>query len=328
LGLPDGPQGLTLTTASDGTVELVDGSGTAVATLPQPFARDSYVDPVTGESHDNWAMRYSVTEADGMPAVKMSLDPSWLAGSSIRFPVTVDPTMTVSTAGQTLTTYVYYPNTADYSSDTILRVGTPDGGSYIGQAFMKFLGLPDTDGYHITAADLHLFDVWAYTCSSSTSYDVYPITEQWWVTGQKSWSKDDSHTSRETPTSLAAPITAAEERVKRPSARTELPLPSAETIASCPTAAAAMSRCDVASPVTGVTFSARSPMVAGLRTRAVAESPDRRARSTTWRPVGPVAPRMSGFMARASSVSVWGRGGRTPVAQAAVCVPQWRSRSG
>ncbi|MEU1481185.1 LamG-like jellyroll fold domain-containing protein [Streptomyces sp. NPDC005760] len=181
-------KGLTLTTASDGTVELVDGGGTAVATLPQPFARDSYVDPATGESHDNWAMTYSVTDVDGTPAVRMSLDPNWLAGSDIRFPVTVDPTMSVTTAGQTLTTYVYYPNTADYSSDTIMRVGTPDGGSYIGQAFMKFLGLPDTDGYHISDADLHLFDVWAYTCSSSTSYNVYPITEQWWVTGQKSWS--------------------------------------------------------------------------------------------------------------------------------------------
>ncbi|MFC8435396.1 LamG-like jellyroll fold domain-containing protein, partial [Streptomyces sp. NPDC057253] len=181
-------KGLSLTTATDGTVELVDADGTVMATLPQPFARDSYVDPATGESHDNWAMTYSVTEVDGTPAVKMTLDPSWLAGSDIAFPVTVDPTMTVTTAGQTLTTYVYYPNTADYSSDTILRVGTPDGGSYIGQAFMKFLGLPDTDGYHITDADLHLFNVWAYTCSSSTSYNVYPITEQWWVTGQKSWS--------------------------------------------------------------------------------------------------------------------------------------------
>ncbi|WP_208780080.1 LamG-like jellyroll fold domain-containing protein [Streptomyces griseorubiginosus] len=180
-------KGLTLTTASDGTVELVDGGGTVMASLPQPFARDSYVDPTTGESHDNWDMTYSVTEVDGTPAVKMSLDPSWLAGSDIAFPVTVDPTMTVSTAGQNLTTYVYYPNTADYSSDTVMRVGTPDGGAYIGQAFMKFLGLPDTDGYHITDADLHLFNVWAYTCSSSTSYKVYPITEQWWVTGKKSW---------------------------------------------------------------------------------------------------------------------------------------------
>ncbi|WP_406445219.1 LamG domain-containing protein [Streptomyces sp. NBC_00631] len=181
-------KGLTLTTAADGTVELVDGSGTVAATLPQPFARDSYVDPTTGESHDNWGMTYSVTDVDGTPAVKMSLDPSWLSGSGIAFPVTVDPTMTVSTAGQTLTTYVYYPNTADYSSDTTMRVGTPDGGAYIGQAFMKFLGLPDTDGYHISAAALHLFDVWAYTCSSATSYNVMPITEQWWVTGSKSWS--------------------------------------------------------------------------------------------------------------------------------------------
>ncbi|NEC85946.1 LamG-like jellyroll fold domain-containing protein [Streptomyces sp. SID12501] len=181
-------KGLTLTTASDGTVELVDAGGTVMASLPQPFARDSFVDPATGESHDNWAMTYSVTEVDGTPAVKMSLDPSWLADPSIQFPVTVDPTMTVSTAGQTLTTYAYYPNTADYSSDTIMRVGTPDGGAHIGQAFMKFLGLPDTDGYHITDADLHLFDVWAYTCNASTSYSVYPITEQWWVTGQKSWS--------------------------------------------------------------------------------------------------------------------------------------------
>ncbi|MFC1438359.1 LamG-like jellyroll fold domain-containing protein [Streptacidiphilus sp. N1-10] len=181
-------KGLTLTTASDGTVELVDAAGAVAATLPQPFARDSSVDPLTGEAHEDWAMSYSVTEVDGSPAIELSLDPSWLADSSLQFPVTVDPTMTVSIAGKTDTTYVYYPNTYDYSSDTMLRVGTPDGGSYIAQTFMKFPSLPDTDGYHITDADLHLFDIWAYTCSTSTTYRVYPISESWSVTGSKSWS--------------------------------------------------------------------------------------------------------------------------------------------
>lgn len=101
----------------------MDGSGTVAASLPQPFARDSHVDPATGESHDNWDMTYSVTDVDGTPAVKMSLDPSWLSGSDIAFPVTVDPTMTVSTAGQTLTTYVYHPNElrADIVPNVIYR---------------------------------------------------------------------------------------------------------------------------------------------------------------------------------------------------------------
>jgi RHS repeat-associated protein len=188
-------QGLTLTTASDGTVELVNSTGAVAATLPQPYARDSYVEALTGESHENWAMSYSVTEVDGTPAIKMSLDSSWLQDSSLQFPVTVDPTMTVSIEGKTDTTYVYYPNTADYSSDTILRVGTPDGGSYIGQTFMKFPSLPDTDGYHITDADLHLFDVWAYSCNTSTTYHVYPIAESWSVTGAKSWSNRPSTAS-------------------------------------------------------------------------------------------------------------------------------------
>ncbi|MFD1661661.1 LamG-like jellyroll fold domain-containing protein, partial [Streptomyces caeni] len=180
-------KGLSLSTASDGTVELVDSSGAVRATLPQAFAYDSFVDPVSGERHENWAMTYSVTSVDGSPAVKMTLDPNWLAGSSIRFPVTVDPTMTASTAGQKLTTYVEYPYNQDFSSSNVLKIGTYDGGGHIAESYLKFPGIPRNDGYHITAASVSVFDIWSYTCGSSSSYSVYPVTTSWYVTGSKSW---------------------------------------------------------------------------------------------------------------------------------------------
>jgi hypothetical protein len=180
--------GLSLTTASDGTVELVDGSGSVVATLPQAYAYDSYVDPVSGEHHENWSVSYAVTQVNGGPAISMSLDPSWLSGSSIKFPVTVDPTVSLSTAGQNDTTYIEYPYSGDFSSDSALKVGTYDGGAHIASSLIKIPSLPTSNGYHISAATFVVFDIWASTCGTNTSYTINPITSSWSVTGSKSWS--------------------------------------------------------------------------------------------------------------------------------------------
>ncbi|MFR9797227.1 DNRLRE domain-containing protein, partial [Streptomyces sp. MS06] len=180
--------GLSLATAADGTVELVDDAGTAMATLPKPYAFDAAVDPVSGEHHENWSMQYSVTTVDGSPAVRMSLDPSWLQDPAVDFPVTVDPTMTVSTSGQTDTTYAEYPYAQDFSSASVLKIGTYDGGGHIGESFIKLPNLPKSNGYHITGAKLGLFDIWASTCGTTSSYHVYPIASSWSVTGSKSWS--------------------------------------------------------------------------------------------------------------------------------------------
>ncbi|MFC1420210.1 hypothetical protein [Streptacidiphilus cavernicola] len=122
--------GLSLTTAADGTIELTDGSGAVVATLPKAYAYDSYVDPVSGERHENWSVGYSVETVDGSPAIRMSLDPSWLAGSQIQFPVTVDPTVALSTSGQNDTTYAEYPYSEDFSSSSVLKIGTYDAGAH------------------------------------------------------------------------------------------------------------------------------------------------------------------------------------------------------
>ncbi|MCZ4102531.1 LamG-like jellyroll fold domain-containing protein [Streptomyces sp. H39-C1] len=180
--------GLSLVTATDGTIELVDGSSTVVATLPKAYAYDASVDPVSGERHENWAMDYSVTTVNGTPAVRMSLDPAWLQGSDIKFPVTVDPTVALSTAGQTDTTYAEYPYSEDFSSSSVMKIGTYDAGAHIAESLIKIPSLPTSNGYHITGAQFGVFNIWASTCGTSTSYHVYPISSSWSVTGSKSWS--------------------------------------------------------------------------------------------------------------------------------------------
>ncbi|WUH95300.1 DUF6531 domain-containing protein [Streptomyces sp. NBC_00433] len=180
--------GLSLSTAADGTVELVDDAGTVVASLPKAYAFDASVDPVSGEHRENWSVSYEIITVAGAPAIRMTLDPAWLHDPALKFPVTVDPTLTLSTSGQTDTTYVEYPYDEDFSSASVLKVGTYDGGAHIGQSFIKVPGLPVNNGYHITAAKLALFDIWAATCGSSTSYQVFPVASSWSVTGSKSWS--------------------------------------------------------------------------------------------------------------------------------------------
>ncbi|WP_164298178.1 LamG-like jellyroll fold domain-containing protein [Streptomyces sp. SID13588] len=180
--------GLSLVTAEDGTIELVDGSNAVVATLPKAYAYDASVDPVSGDHHENWSMGYSVTTLNGAPAIRMSLDPAWLQGSDIKFPVTVDPTVALSTAGQNDTTYAEYPYNEDFSSSSVMKIGTYDAGAHIGESLIKIPSLPTSNGYHITGAQFGVFNIWAATCGTSNSYHVYPISSAWSVTGSKSWS--------------------------------------------------------------------------------------------------------------------------------------------
>jgi len=95
--------GVTLSQAADGTWQLLDSSGAAVATLGMPGAQDSNVDPRTGEPVTTSQVSYSLATVNGVEELTMTLDASWLADSARVFPVTVDPTVSIN--GQKLSTY-------------------------------------------------------------------------------------------------------------------------------------------------------------------------------------------------------------------------------
>ncbi|MBR7829703.1 hypothetical protein KDK95_25580 [Actinospica sp. MGRD01-02] len=170
--------GLSLNQASDGTWQLLDASGAVAATLASPFALDSS-NTAAGESQ---GVTYSLATVDGVEQLTMTLSSSWLEDPTRVFPVTVDPTITVSTAGSGLSTYVDNADpSADNANKGVLNVGYDGSGE--NHAYINFPSSVITSdlqntGYHITSAQFA-----AYMASGSTSssypFDVYSVGTAW-----------------------------------------------------------------------------------------------------------------------------------------------------
>jgi large repetitive protein len=180
-------QGLTLSTDANGDVDLVDSSGSEVATLPQPYASDSASNTAADLPDQTFAMQYQITTYDGGPAVELTLPASYTA-SALTYPVTVDPTVVESIAGDDQTTYIEYGKTADYSTSDYMLLGSNNSGTNYGVPLLKFPAVPTDDGDHITAATLSLWDEYAANCTAATSFSVLPVASSWTASGSKSWS--------------------------------------------------------------------------------------------------------------------------------------------
>ncbi len=174
--------GLTPRIAADGSVEFVNPAGTVVARVPRGYMRDSSANQRSGGPAESSAVSYQLVTSGGQPALRMSVDTAWLRDPARVFPVTVDPNFTA-----TGTTYVYYPDTGDFSSYDDMLIGTFDSGTNTANSFLAFSGLGSAlAGERVTSAYLHLFDMWAATCTAEP-FQVSPITQSWSVTGSKSW---------------------------------------------------------------------------------------------------------------------------------------------
>ena len=128
----------------------------------------------TGDHASTNAVIYQLTTVDGAPALKVSLDRTWLGDAKRVFPVTVDPTVTLSPTS----TYVQNGSTGDHSMEQTVKIGSTNGGA---DAANSLLAMPkDIDNQHVqvTAASLSLFDIYATSCTPTT-FNVVPLTQAW-----------------------------------------------------------------------------------------------------------------------------------------------------
>jgi len=168
-----------------GVVEFADAAGKVLAYVPAGFMSDSNVNPHSGDGATSWGVTYSLTTVDGRQAITMTLDTTWLDSKARVYPVTVDPS--VSPEDSNGTTYVQYPDTNDFSSDTELHVGTWDGGSDKAESYIAFTNVASSlQNDTVLGAELGVYNTWSYSCEPRAVY-VYPVTSSWTVTGDKSW---------------------------------------------------------------------------------------------------------------------------------------------
>ena len=193
--------GVTLAQASDGTWQLVDGSGTAVAQLDTPWAMDSNFDPTTGMSAETSDVSYALATVNGVEELTMTLSSAWLDDPSRVFPVTVDPTVIVDgeSAGTVLSTYADANCTSNcVSNDTSPRmaVGNNAGTGDLARSFVEFPASDLVDqGYHVESAQIAAFMFWtgnstdlATNSSGLNSLEVGPLATAI-PTGTLTWNQ-------------------------------------------------------------------------------------------------------------------------------------------
>ncbi|NVK80021.1 LamG-like jellyroll fold domain-containing protein [Streptomyces morookaense] len=171
--------GLRPSLAADGSLVFTDGSGKVKETIPHGFMEDAKRDKVSGEGAISTGVAYSLTTVDGGPALRVSLDADWLHDSSRAFPVKVDPT--TSNTNATSSTYVETPYNTNFSTDSVLKVGSYDGGAHSANSYLSFGSVGSTfQNDYIEQASLYVDDVWSGGCTPQ-AVNVSPITSSWSV---------------------------------------------------------------------------------------------------------------------------------------------------
>ncbi|WP_157032505.1 LamG-like jellyroll fold domain-containing protein [Kitasatospora cheerisanensis] len=177
-------RGLTASLDGNGAVVFKDEQGAVRATIPAGSMVDAASDPRTGEGRTSSGVTYTLTTADGAPALRMDLDTAWLHDPQRAFPVRVDPT----TAGITgdSSTYVISGYTNDNSADRELHVGRYDS-QHVGRGFIAFPGVSSNlANQFVEAVDLHIANTHSNSCTRNT-VNVYQVTNSWSASGMRTF---------------------------------------------------------------------------------------------------------------------------------------------
>lgn len=169
--------GLTARVAEGGGVEFVDAGGSVQAWMPPGWMEDSKVAENTNQGEISTGVRYSLTTEAGRQILVVSLDQQWLADPARVFPVKVDPS--VSRFDATVATYVQAPYNQNFTSDTVMKVGTPNGGDSKALGLLRFAGVENTlKNAWVVNANLTLYNTWSYSCTAKP-VTVHAITSNW-----------------------------------------------------------------------------------------------------------------------------------------------------
>ncbi|WP_233221395.1 LamG-like jellyroll fold domain-containing protein [Streptomyces carminius] len=169
--------GLTAELDEHGSVVFKDTSGEPRAWMPQGWMEDANVDERSGQGAVSDGVRYRLIQEGDRQILVVSLDEEWLTAPERTFPVRVDPSVTAVTASSG--TYVQYPYNTNFSTDTVLKAGTYDGGSHKAASFLRFSGVGSSlKNAWVISANLALYNTWSYSCTARP-VTVHPITENW-----------------------------------------------------------------------------------------------------------------------------------------------------
>ncbi|WP_237693691.1 LamG-like jellyroll fold domain-containing protein, partial [Streptomyces sp. SID2888] len=178
-------KGLTAAIDDHGNVVFTDVGGTVRAWAPSGWMQDSNPAPDSSEGAFSAGVTYGLDMENGRQVLVVTLDEDWLKAPERVFPVRVDPS--VKSVDATSGTYVEYPYNQNFSSDTVLKAGTYDGGSHKAAAFLRFSGLESSlKNAWVLSANLALYNTWSQSCTARP-VTVHPITSNWSESTTSKW---------------------------------------------------------------------------------------------------------------------------------------------
>ncbi|WP_129838069.1 LamG-like jellyroll fold domain-containing protein [Streptomyces sp. RFCAC02] len=170
--------GLTAALDEHGGVTFADAEGIVRAYAPTGWMEDADVGENSGQGAISAGVSYSLSRDDqDRQVLTVTLDDEWLDAPERVYPVRVDPSVTRVEASSS--TYVQRPYNTNFSTDTVLKTGTYDGGAHAAASFLRFSGVESSlRNAWVLDARLALYNTWSYSCTARP-VTVRPITENW-----------------------------------------------------------------------------------------------------------------------------------------------------
>ncbi|MET9652164.1 LamG-like jellyroll fold domain-containing protein [Streptomyces sp. NPDC006460] len=170
-------EGLTARLDGHGGVAFIDRAGRQQGWMPAGWMEDSKKAPNSNEGVISSGVTYDIVRERSGQVLVVKLDRKWLADPARVYPVKVDPSVNGLEAASG--TYVESPFNQNFSSDTVLKVGTYDGGAHKAASFLKFNGLDTTlKNAYVINANLSLYNTWSGSCTARP-VTVHEITSNW-----------------------------------------------------------------------------------------------------------------------------------------------------
>ncbi|MEU5051888.1 LamG-like jellyroll fold domain-containing protein [Streptomyces sp. NPDC021096] len=190
---PLGTEGLTAKLDDQGGVEFTDKAGRQRARIPAGWMEDSHLAENANQGEISTGVRYGLATDKGRQVLVVTLDKDWLNAPERVFPVKVDPS--VKGVDATSGTYVQSPYNTDFSSDTVLKAGTYDGGTHKAASFLRFDGVESSlKNAWVLDAKLSLYNTWSYSCDARP-VTVHAITSDWSESSTKTYPGPDTGSS-------------------------------------------------------------------------------------------------------------------------------------
>ncbi|WP_374119838.1 LamG-like jellyroll fold domain-containing protein [Streptomyces sp. MBT42] len=174
---PLNADGLTAKLDGHGGIVFADAGGHRRAWMPAGWMEDSKKAPNSNEGTISSGVSYDLVREGAGQILVVTLDKKWLSAPERVFPVKVDPSLERS--GASSGTYVQAPYNQNFSSDSVLKVGTSNGGGNRAISFVRFDGINNSlKNAYILGASLNLLNTWSYSCTARP-VTVHPVTSNW-----------------------------------------------------------------------------------------------------------------------------------------------------